>query len=269
MFRPLLLSATVLAGASVAAVAQPHPPIVVQSWEITSDPAPHPTARVCVETGFKLVGGGARVNWTGSGNLLTASYPEGDCWVGRSKDHVHASPASITVWAIGLRDSQNQWDVHVNQATGLSAAHPIVTVSLPWGYALTGGGGRINWTGAGNLLTASYPVSDLSWEVRGKDHEISDPATATAYIIGIRPRAGGPVQTRTTSGVSGTAAHPSVTVAVANGFTLTGGGARVEWSGAGNLLTSSFPSASNWIASAKDHDISSPAPIFGYAIGIR
>jgi hypothetical protein len=43
---------------------------------VTSEITAHPVARVTVPTGYKLVGGGARDNWTGAGNLLTASFPE-------------------------------------------------------------------------------------------------------------------------------------------------------------------------------------------------
>jgi vibriolysin len=173
------------------------------------------------------------------------------------------------VWAIGLRDAQDQWDVRIEHATGLRAAHPTATVGLPVGYALTGGGGLTNWAGSGNLLTASYPLSPTAWEVRAKDHEVSDPAEATAYIIGIRRRQGPVPQSNISSAVSGTDPHPSAMVAVAAGFMLVGGGARVNWTGAGNLLTASFPSGNDWIASSKDHDISDPADISVFAIGIR
>lgn len=52
---------------------------------VTSDPAQnHPTASVTVPAGYKLVSGGARVNWHGAGNMLTASYPSSDntAWTG-------------------------------------------------------------------------------------------------------------------------------------------------------------------------------------------
>src|SRR5262249_6417995 len=56
---------------------------------VTSDPRSHNDVRVVVPEGYKLLCGGARVNWQGGGNLLTASYPEGDnTWRASCKDHI-------------------------------------------------------------------------------------------------------------------------------------------------------------------------------------
>ena len=64
-------------------------------------------------------------------------------------------------------------------------AHPSVQVTVPAGYKILGGGALDNWTGAGSLLTASYPLNDHTWFVAGKDHEISSPASITAYAIAL------------------------------------------------------------------------------------
>src|SRR5215469_2593426 len=54
--------------------ADPAP--TLKLFHLVSTSAPHPAAHVTVPPGYKLVGGGARVNWSGAGNLLTASYPD-------------------------------------------------------------------------------------------------------------------------------------------------------------------------------------------------
>jgi len=64
--------------------------------------AQHPTAQVCLAAGWVLAGGGAIDNWNDPGNLLTGSFPSGSCWVANGKDHIDASPASLTVYAIGI-----------------------------------------------------------------------------------------------------------------------------------------------------------------------
>ena len=85
---------------------------------VTSGRMSWPESVLGARHGYMLVGGGARVNWADPdpGNLLTASYPELNemglavSWAGAGKDHARkddprpaVSPASITVFAIGLR----------------------------------------------------------------------------------------------------------------------------------------------------------------------
>jgi vibriolysin len=65
--------------------------------------AAHPEASVNLPDGWTLVGGGAIDNWFGAGNLLTASYPQGNAWLAAGKDHMQSSPANISVYAIGVR----------------------------------------------------------------------------------------------------------------------------------------------------------------------
>jgi hypothetical protein len=53
----------------------------------------------------------------------------------------------------------------------------------------------------------------------------------------------------------------------AEGLKLIGGGATVDYgNGAGSLLTGSYPEGNSWVASAKDHLISSPSKVTAYAI---
>jgi vibriolysin len=138
---------------------------------------------------------------------------------------------------------------------------------------LTGGGAFVDWQGAGNLLTASFPNSSSSWEARSKDHDVSDPSRITAYAIGLRPRSAsvhlhtiivnstGPVQPHPTAQVCLPAATPP--------WIVSGGGALDNWNGAGNLLTASYPQENCWLAAGKDHKDPSPASITAYAIGIH
>jgi hypothetical protein len=59
-------------------------------------------AQVTLAPGWTLSGGGAFDHWSGNGNLLTASYPVGRTWFAAGKDHVHASPANLTAYVIGI-----------------------------------------------------------------------------------------------------------------------------------------------------------------------
>lgn len=245
------------------------PAIDVEYFESTGASARHPSARACVPEGYKLIGGGARVDYTKAGNLLTASYPEGRCWVASSKDHMVADHATVTAYAVGLRDPSGEWEVEMFAETGALAKHPSSSVSVPRNFTMTACGGRISWQGEGNLLTAIVPQSESSCEVRGKDHIKASPATATAYAVGIRPTNGArPPEVKLFTSEGQFDPHPEASVMTAGSYALTGGGARVNWSGEGNLLVSSYPVGRQWVASAKDHVKSSPATLSVFAIGI-
>lgn len=258
------------------------PSLQTRLFTATGAQAQHARVEVDVPQGYKIIGGGARVNWHVYGNLLTASYPENQQkWVAASKDHSVDIPApeavTITAWAVALHDPTNEWDVNYTSSTGPIHAHPTARATLPDGYTMTGGGARVNWSGAGNLLTASYPIDTRTWEARSKDHEKSSPANVTAYVIGVKPRSQcvGAKASQVFSSESGIVSHPEATVSVPSDFVLTGGGARVNWSGVGNLLTASYPSgAAGWAAKGKDHSttnpaVPSPASITVYAVGIH
>ena len=71
------------------------------------------------------------------------------------------------------------------------------------------------------------------------------------------------------------AQHPSVDVFVGDGYTLVGGGARIEYQEPGNLLQQSYPiqgASGNWTGwrvYGKDCWVASMAKITAYAIGIK
>jgi hypothetical protein len=245
--------------------------LAVQLFTATSGVVQHPFVELTVPAGYKIVGGGALDHWSGAGNLLTASYPKGpNTWVAAGKDHEIASPASITAFALALHDPTDVWDVIIKSVTSDPAPHPQATAVLPNDYTLTGGGAFVNWQGAGNLLTASFPNGPHSWEARSKDHDISDPSRITAYVIGVRPRTGNKKLMHIIKEATGAAEpHPNAHVCLDPDWILSGGGALDNWSGAGNLLTSSYPEGTCWFASGKDHIHPSPAAITAYVIGIR
>lgn len=86
--------------------------LAVTAEHADSAVANHPAASVQLPQGFVLTAGGAEVHWQGKGNLLWALQPEflphGDAqspqgFTARSKDHIDPDPASLTVWAVGIR----------------------------------------------------------------------------------------------------------------------------------------------------------------------
>ena len=93
-------------------------PIQIKVFEETSpSKEPYPQYELLVPAGYKILGGGAKVNWEGAGSLLTASYPHFAngrwSWIAKSAQHIEWDQSTITVWAIALYDPNNQWDVQM------------------------------------------------------------------------------------------------------------------------------------------------------------
>ena len=167
-------------------------PISADNYKVvsaTSKVAAHPTLQVDIPSEYTVVGGGARVNYTGAGNMLYASYPTDglDGWVGSAKDHIDSDPTTITVWAMGLRKSflknAGMRISSFDTTSSPAANHPCQTLVLP-NFHLTGVGARVNWNVQGNLLTACCPRDHQTVVAEGKDHFLPDPSTITAYAIG-------------------------------------------------------------------------------------
>ncbi|MGO1055306.1 hypothetical protein [Crossiella sp. CA198] len=231
-----------------------------------------------------VVGGGAVAWKQGYGALLTASYPSEDKrgWRATSKDHVEAQSHDLSVYVIGMKiagisghDLRERY-IHVNKNPGSMASHAEAEVGPPptgGPFEMLGGGFNVKWGGAGNLATASYPSSALSWKAKSKDHIESDPAAIDAYGIYIKKHL--PVGTVTAvrePGHAGHSAHPEAAASVGADYALTGGGAEVHWQGAGNMLWQLRPAAGltrTFQAGAKDHRHNSPATMSVWALGIR
>jgi len=119
--------------------------------------------------------------------MLFASYPTVGLggWVGSAKDHLQSDPATITVWAIGLREAflknAGMLVSSFNSTSSIAANHPRHTFVVPY-FHLTGAGVRVNWSGLGSLLTASFPQDRQTVVAEGKDHIQADPSTITASI---------------------------------------------------------------------------------------
>ncbi|MEG4808487.1 hypothetical protein QUA82_11830 [Microcoleus sp. F8-D3] len=247
------------------------PSINLKLFKASGSKADIAQTTLTVPSDYKILGGGARVNWTGGGNLLTASFPKDErTWVAKSKAHFISDPANIDVWVIALHDPRDEWEVDIVTANGAPSDFPSATATVGSKYVLTGGGAEVNWGGPGNLLTASCPQGSGNWIAKGKAHGAPDPASITAYAIGIRARNGvsGP-SVKISAGDSASAQHPSTGVSVASGYNLVGGGAQANWKGPGSLLTASFPDGNQWKVASKDHQYVESCTITAYAIGIK
>ena len=165
----------------------------------------HNHAEVSVDASYVMIGGGARTSNFSNTNagdlgLLTAAYPKDDgtfsTFVADSKDHLVAYNHRLWVYVVGMRLFDAGAGVidpatviipnmNITKTTSSSAAHPTTTACAPSGYTLLSGGAKVNWSGAGNLLTGSIPSSLTCWTSASKDHGISSPATIESYALSI------------------------------------------------------------------------------------
>jgi hypothetical protein len=228
------------------------------------------------------IGGGGTGKDFPQGNMLTASHPNNDLsgWVVSSKDHEISDPVELQTFVIGMKiagmsrqDLLNS--VFISQADSGEAPHPEAETGVPSNdFVLLGGGFRVDYRGAGNIATASFPSSQFSWKARSKDHDIPDPSNLHVWAIGLRRNlpVGNVIQDMERAD-SSQAPHPAQTATIAGGFALTGGGAEVHVNGgAGNLLWKLEPSTDqnpSFAAASKDHEISDPTTLTVYALGIR
>ncbi len=229
---------------------------------------------------YKIIGGGARVNYTGSGALLTGMYPiDPTHWFVSAKDHIDPVASNVTGFLIMARlKNQNTHSpisnddyIIVTEQSALSA-WPQAEAILPNGYELVGGGAEVLWKGgAGNLLTASYPGNN-SWIAKSKDHIIGSPAKIISYAIGLKSTflQNHYLKVQRKSSDSGTpTAAPTANCYLDQGYRLLSGGAEAIYQGSGQLLTASYPlQRQGWRASAKDHIDSDPGRVRAYCIGI-
>ncbi len=259
--------------------------VQVSIWAEYTDGV-HNHVEVSVDPDFVLVGGGARVtnsanNSTGVNALLTSEYPKDDgnfaTFVADSKDHVQASTHRLWVYAIGMKLYNNNGEgidplivksnMNLSKSVSSLSSYPTASVCPPSGYTLLSGGAKVNWTGAGNLLTKST-LSGNCWQVASKDHGIYSPATIEAYALSFVTNGlpeFGTLLITTKFGAVNTSAYNqgNVTINTYDASTfqnwlLTGVGTNAVSSGNGRLLFELYPVNPN-LASSRDKDHLYPA----------
>lgn len=255
----------------------------IAAFQNTSSPSNKPMVDVKVDKGYKIIGGGGQITYNGnSGCLIYACYPsDSKTWTVRAKDHIDPCNSCIAKgWAIAIYDPCDEWDVIIKSNVSILDQHPSVSAIMEEGYVLTGGGAKIEYRDGktpGVLLTASIPSDNKTWYGKGKDHsnngKDSDTGTITSYAIGIKHRdnCGINIENKIWSAYSPKKNHPEQMVTIDTEYVLTGGGANTNFTGGGNLLTSTFPNLpNNWSATSKDHaSVIEAVSLTVSAIGIR
>jgi hypothetical protein len=136
-----------------------------------------------------LLSGGARVNWTGAGNLLTGSFFDntGFCWNAMSKDHRISSPATIESYALSIvangipqfgniEISYNAYAAPTYNGQVGSVTVSSLNVQGTGNWLISGIGGNATYVGqyGGRLLIEMYPLSGTLAKISDKDHVVAD-----------------------------------------------------------------------------------------------
>jgi hypothetical protein len=158
---------------------------------------------------------------------------------------------------------------------------PSVKLRVLDGYKILSGGAKVDLPGggAGDLLTASYPISTNQWAAKAKDCWQAGTTIVTAFALAVYDPYDW-LDVKVYSQESDPSQAPSASVGVPrvlpdSYYELTGGGAETTWdSGSGSYLTASYPTTDNagnpvWFAASKDHLEPCSATMITYAIGVK
>lgn len=232
--------------------------------------------KALIDDSMVVVGGGAVMRWTGNGASLTASCPtkEMNGWIAKGSDQIYPCACEQDVYALGLKihgmtREELVSNMHVAVATSPVGSNPEVSASLPSDYLMVGGGAHANVSGNCHVLTASFPSLD-SWTARSHEHLGADPASVTAYAIGIRRHLPvGTVETHIQRVDSNRESYPSATASVQPGFTLTCGGAEAHWERLGSLLWKLKPTEHGFEGGSKDQNAPDPCILSAFSVAMR
>lgn len=179
----------------------------------TGDSSQWPHARATARPGYMLVGGGCESSLgdEDGGHLLVWSYPDGNSWVCRAREHsAHPLVGQVTAHAVVLKRSAVP-DLQVQVFPKTSApqdptAPPKLTVTQTAdvpdseGWVLLGGGCKTSWSDPYSKLqardwlnlTGSYSAGPNQWTCSAAVAPVKHThGTVTAYAIGARSRSFG------------------------------------------------------------------------------
>lgn len=178
-----------------------------------------------------------------------------------------------------LYDWSGEVEVRIYEASSPQAqSFQSVGCQVEPDFIVVGGGAYVDYgNGPGAFLTESRPLDErlTTWVASSKDHYLPCLHNLFVYAIGLRlrDRSGRSIppsellrDVRLHSRTSDVRSHPKTEVPIPPQSFLLGGGARVNWTGTGNLLFKSTPTPYGWSASSKDHVYPSPASVTAYTI---
>ena len=140
----------------------------------------------------------------------------------------------------------------------------------------------MTWQGPGELLTASFPISDSQWTGRAHDALQQDTGIVTVFAIGVYDPYNWLDVTIAQETSTTTPEQPTASVVLDPDYAMTGGGADCNSDISGNpiFLTASFPysdqdprdasfSSNTWRVKGKDAFVVANGSVTAYAVGVK
>jgi hypothetical protein len=166
------------------------------------DGIPGAAAYVRLDPGHRLLGGGFKAVPSGrSGLLAYVSEPQNNNgWIATARDYVHAEDGKVTAYAIAVAvDDARKFNLTLRTTAGAIRSDlgpfPEVRAMLPDGFALCGGGARVELKNGDKGKIASFPwaIEPMKSNRPGflaatKSHHNSDVVVSTvvAWAYGIQ-----------------------------------------------------------------------------------
>jgi hypothetical protein len=195
----------------------------------------------------------------------------------KPNDSVENASAALST-SVHFDPNGNKFAIEIKTCDWVGpGSNNVTTCGVDPGFMLVGGGAEVEGATPNALLYGSLPLNFNTWEARSKDHQVASPHRLRAYAIGLHVYGRSSDQLASQSqrleATSVAAHHPSKTVDEPAGFLFTGGGAVVQWTGPGALLTRSSLSAGimtpvGWTGTGKDHGLATLSTIKVAAIAI-
>lgn len=266
----------------------------------------HFRGELTLPPGYKALSGGVAGLSQKEGNFVVASYPsvtgEGRqqrwSWHARMKDIKFASKVAHAITVVALHDPDDLWDVQIftKQASDRRSRH-VIALPPPGDYLLTGCGGEVDVFDNVALQACGFAHPDgrppaaherqCQVVIRSADLTAPSPHTLKAYAIGLRARAGTPLQADYQYYRFGAVSHHdrTVTHALHPGgdesvrSTMIAGGACLTDQEMAHCLTGSRPVVANaaaggaagvyaWQATSKDHEKVQASAMTVYTLGL-
>jgi len=164
--------------------------------------------------------------------------------------------------------------VRIFSAASTLTEYPTATVVVPNHYKILSGGAKVAFEGYGELLTASYPISNNQWTAKAKDHYTKDKAILTVYAVAVYDPHDW-LDVEISRGQSDWGSAPYTSARLDSDYAMTGGGAQTVYMAVaehdGHYLTASLPDlySNSWLVASKDHIDECRAMIIAYAIGVK
>lgn len=173
--------------------------ITISVWKATDVVSGHHDFQVDVGDDCVCIGGGATgrkreynpphggpmgaFGLLNPGNYLIGSFPSQDDtgqadfkgWRILTKDHIDQAQIAVIGYAIGMKHGDLNKQELISNLTvfkdvGIAVPHPQLRVYVDQGFLLLGGGFHVlDQDAGGNIATASFPDSTISWRARSQD----------------------------------------------------------------------------------------------------